>query len=101
MFEQFCQSSSDFFLLKDFSRKLNITQGRTGPAIPLDMPVPEGTLQSMESTMRSGTLASTGTSDFMSTGDSYTYTYTYGDSTTSASEKRVRIQTVGGSLHVM
>ena len=88
------------FILQDFSRKLNINQARTAPALPLDMPVPQGTLQSMDSTMRSGTLMSTGTSDYTSTGESYTYTYTYGDSTASTGEKRVRIQTVGVS-HLM
>ncbi|XP_052818390.1 CBY1-interacting BAR domain-containing protein 2-like [Mya arenaria] len=80
--------------LEEFSRKLNLTQGHSSTvALPEDMQVPEGTIGSMGSTF----LSTTGlqSSEYTSTGDSYTYTY--GDSTMSTGEKRVRIQTVGKS----
>ena len=50
------------------------------------MVVPEGTIASMGSTF----LSTGATSEYTSTGDSYTYTY--GESTSSSVEKRVRIQ---------
>lgn len=83
-----------------FSRKLDIHQTARPSTLqlPPGMVVPQGTVTSLGSTVRSTTME--GTSDYTTgeytTGEYTTgssYTYTYGDSTTSSAEKRVRIQT--------
>ncbi|XP_060580433.1 CBY1-interacting BAR domain-containing protein 1-like [Ruditapes philippinarum] len=82
--------------LQEFSRKLNLSQAPGGETLgstlplPVGMTVPQGTITSLGSTVRSSTMETTGTSDYTSTGESYTYTY--GESTGSSGEKRVRIQ---------
>lgn len=78
--------------LEEFARRLSLTQGggfKEAVATQGQLP-PEATMSTLGTTCLSTTLGST--SDYTSTGDSYTYTY--GTSTAmSNSEKRVRIQT--------
>lgn len=87
--------------LEEFSRKLNLQLPRDldtlGSSLPPGTSVLQGTVTSLGSTGLSSTLGDTGTSEYTSTGESYTYTY--GDSTASSGEKRVRIQTVGQSMY--
>lgn len=77
--------------LEEFARRLALTQGggvqETVPT-PGELP-PEATMSTLGNTGLSTTLGST--SEYTSTGESYTYTY--GDTSTANSEKRVRIQT--------
>ena len=80
------------FFFQEFARRLYLTQGARELVAATQGPGPAPPEATLGTTGLSTTLGST--SEYTSTGDSYTYTY--GDTSTamSTSEKRVRIQTV-------